>query len=469
MADQFAIVEGEVPGATGDQDITSGSITSCTAAILCWSGNYITENSDATYGWAMYRPDDGAENDSFYLSGYFANARTTTTVARCSGINSPAGTAGVLISVVGTVHAQASVSFLSNGIRLNWSNVDGVSVSQGFKFWVLLIGGTTDVHLGNGNAGAIGFAPDLIFSGTHGPGLNTSLLQNWRQAVGAAANGASITQGCFSWAWNNNVDPVVCRNYASSAEFGVEISTGGTVTTEAVTNIDATGFDVSGTVPVEYLAIEFSDERGAEVETSLFSGSGSQNVGSMSITPKLVVGIVSGSDALNTQGDNAGGETIGIFVSDGTTTKCVSWATKQGQTVDGVTPSVGYNRFADGEVNLISNAGGTAFRATSVAMRSGGISWDVQTSTSGAIVLIAIGQGNLTAVSDETERISDSHFLNLISRLILNETVAISDGLGGLELADGLTALQDTGSVFQGGAVKGEVFQGGAVSGVVEG
>lgn len=469
MADQFAILEDTVPGATGDQDITSGSITSCTAAILCWSGNYITENSDATYGWAMYRPDDGANDDSFYQTGWLENGRTTTVTARCSGVDSSAGAAGALIIGSGSTLAAASVSFLATGIRLNWSSVAGVSGSQGFKFWVLLIGGSTEVHLGSGIATGIGFAPDLILSGTHAPGLNTSGQLNWRQAIGAAANGASITQGCFAWTWHNNADPVVCRHYASSAELGAVISTAGAMTTEAVTAIDSSGFTVSGSVANEFLAIEFSDDRGAEVQTSLFSGSGSQNVGTMSIAPKLVIGIVSGSDSLNTQADDAGGETIGIFVSDGTTTKCVSWATKQGQTVDGSTPSVGYNRFTSGEVNLISNNGGTAFRATSVAMRSGGISWDVQTAMSGAIVLIAIGQGTAFSINDETERISDGHFLNLISRLILNETVAISDGLGGLELADGLTALHDTGSVFQGGAVKGEVFQGGAVSGVVEG
>lgn len=469
MADEFAILEGTVPSSTGTQSITSGSITSCTAALLVWSGNYLQEDADATYGWAMYRPDDGANDDSFYQTGWFADARTTTTQARCSGANSPSGAAGVFIIGSGSTIALASVAFVATGIELTWSSVAGVTGGAGYKFWVLLFGGTSNVRLGTGDATGIGFAPDLILSGTHAAGLNTSQQLNWRQAIGAAANGASVTQGCFAWTWNNNADPVVCRNYASTAAFAAEISTTGTVTTGSVASISASGFSVSGGVANEYLAIKFTDDRGAEVGTSLFSGSGVQNVGSLSIAPKLVIGIVSGSDALDTQANDAGGETVGLFVSDGTTTKCVSFATKQGQTVDGTTPSVGWNRFSDGEVNLIGNDGTTAFRATSVTMRSGGISWDVQTAMSGAIVLIAIGQSDLTATSDDAERVSDGSILNLISYLVLGDTLALSDGLGGLELADGLTALQDTGSVFQGGAHKGTVLQGGAVAGVVEG
>ncbi len=466
MGDQFAVIEGVVPSSTGTVDYTSPNITDWQLAIICWGGNYLDETDHATMGFAFVTPDDGANTDSGYVTAYFRKGRSTSTFCRFEQNDSVTGddVINIFNPDSGGLGVWAVADFsaaLSNGVRLNWTDVSGVSVGvRGFKFWILLIGGAAGAKIRTNSTP--GFEADLLLRIGIGSGTNNHAL-----AMGACANDTGLPQGGVAIMWPGAQDPVQCHAYASSDDALVSLSSTPTATTTPVTAFGAT--DWTGSTGLT-AALKFTDERAFGASLASFSGSGTQSVTPFSFTPKIVIGAVTAVTTPDAIDSTSNAEVFGVFVTDGTNTFCVSIAAEDDAAVGtGADLTKGYSRWASGEVNLIDRAGGTAFRATSVTRVSGGLSWDVQTAMSGHVLMWAVGEGNLTSVSDDTEGIADSHVLALISRLILSETVAISDGLGGLELADGLTALQDTGSVFQGGAVKGEVFQGGAVSGVVEG
>ena len=250
----------------------------------------------------------------------------------------------------------------------------------------------------------------------------------------------------------------------------------GTARTTRVTTIssfNSDGFtlsaDVAQTRTLLYLALEFSGTTQFGCVVGAISGStGNQDFTGFGFTPAVVVGMSTLLASADSDTSGATASASGLFVTGEEGERAYTERGENGRSGT----SISFNRSSRQEdVSLLTydHLGAVAQRATWVGGINDGFRLNFSVATTGHLIAFGFGGGTQTSVNADTLTITDSPVINLISRLVLSDTLTITDGIGGLELADGLSALDDSGAVFQGGGYKGATLQGGAVAGVVEG
>lgn len=483
MADQIKVATFTTRTGAGTQDFTHPELTETFTAAIFIYGATTSDSTDVAHGRMGFgaccaRTPASADNQNACFVTQRDNSSLSApdenTIRQAS-----AGSACIFVTL-GDNDANVEVdaafdSVITNGVRLNFTTADSA-----VKVTVIFFAGLDGAHIDTGatfsslslqTGVAPFFQPDALFLFGGGQTLNAS-AGNAQVNIGFAARGGSQVSAFVNSA--DVTEPTDADGRVSTTAASVEFQ-GSTRTTRVttVTSFNADGFSVSADTANSRnfmcLALKFSGTtQFGCIAGPISASTGNQDFTGFGFTPAVVIGMSTLLASADTDTSGATASASGLFVTGEEGERAYTERGENGRSGT----AISFNRSSRQEdVGLLTldHLGSVAQRATWVGGITDGFRLNFSTATSGYLVAMGFSGGNLTSATSDTERISDSHFLNLISRLILNETVTISDGLGGLELADGLTALQDTGSVFQGGAVKGEVFQGGAVSGVVEG
>jgi len=401
MADEFAVLVVDAPLSTGVVNYTSPKITDFQAAVVFVSGDYLTEASSAQLSLA-YFSKQGPSTKAGGLSSFFRAGQSGASVARHAASTSSAGTGLIRVldpATLGGDWALGTVSDLSDGIAVNWTDVSGLSSSRKVKLIVILFGGC-GVRAGSAAQNAsfyVGGSPTHLLSFAK-RGSFGGIATGFSVTVGGAVDGGSIVQGFAGTCWPTAADPVSCGQYLSTTNYAGAIQEAGgvptTVSDDAVTDFVTDGFDRDGTaVGAFWLGFNWVDDRVGLIAVETFTGSESGVTALVGLGRycEVVIGVWIGatsSDALQT---GAPAQQLGVFVTDGVETHSISCAIDEGLDPDSM-PTVAYSRYKSGEWNVVSGAGGTAFRATSVAITPTGLSIDVATSQAGRLFLWGVSR-----------------------------------------------------------------------------
>jgi len=333
--------------------------------------------------------------------------------------------------------------------------------------------GCSSSSLGSSEAvgGTTTFEPDVVLFTSASSALN-SLQNDATPNIGFACNTSPIQQAANLQRWDDGTEPSDADSYLrNDAAYATYPTT--TEQYSSLTAFTSTGFNHTANTSspsAHYLALKFTDPDVrffcGHASVSGTTGRQTFTAAAMDFVPDLVVGMSSLMTSQNTLVDGALASACGFFVTGRYGSRAYTVHAQEGQSGTGFNC---HTRQEDVGLLTYDHLGTIAQRATWDTAGATGFALDFSTATAGTITFLAIGGGSLESVVNDTEQISDETLLNLISYRTINESVEVSDGLGGLVLADGLTALNDTGAVFQGGGYKGATLQGGAVAGVVEG
>jgi len=401
MADEFAVLVVDAPLSTGVVNYTSPNITDFQGAVVFVSGDYLTEASSAQLSLA-YFSKQGPSTKAGGLASFFRAGQSGASIARHTASTSSSGSGLIRVldpATLGGNWALGTVTDLSDGISVDWTDVSGLSSSRKVKLIVILFGGC-GVRAGaaNGNesfytAGnpthLLSFAKRGSFGG---------VATGFSFSIGGAVDGGSIVQGHAATCWPTAADPVSCGQYSSTGTYAGTIQEASgvptTISDDAVTDFVTDGFERDGdTVGAFWLGFNWADDRVGLIAQEEFTGSesGTTPLVGLGRYCEVVIGVWIGAtsdDALET-GPEA--QQLGIFVTDGVETHSISCAIDEGLDPDS-TPTVAHSRYKSGEWNVVSGSGGTAFRATSVAITPTGLSLNVVTSQAGRLFLWGVSR-----------------------------------------------------------------------------
>jgi hypothetical protein len=391
------------------------------------------------------------------------------TVSECINGNDRAAVIRVMDDTpVSSADTWARAEFdtaLSNGVRLNWLDVSGVS-GRTFNIVCVLIDGLTDCEVGDGSgASAPGFEPDAVI----GLGFNGSIAAESENTdghvtLGGAVDGSPIKQAAIVTAWNSAVDSQsagIARDDCYALDFSPQASQ----TEQTLTDFTATGFDDAGLGGVMWAALLPDDDEPFGVALETLSGTGAQSFTGLGISSQVVIGVINGNANSNTiETDTDQLSCLGLFVTDGTNTYSMSLAQTR-EAIGGGNNSDAFSRYTSGSINVLSHTGGTLFEATVTGV-SGGLQLNITTGFTGRMFLFGFGLGDQVLVHNETVQISEGSVLLQQLVLVINETIQISEGDVVFQEQDAQTDPdQRMGKTYQGGARYGRTVQGGATLG----
>lgn len=261
--------------ATGNQDLTGTTFTP--KCVIIWGSGVPNAADTFNNGFTFhYGFTDGTNSRCFNIIAEDNRADSdTASITRNDSII-------VLISQTDTATTRARatfVSFLSNGVRINWAT----AAASAFKFHVLFLGGTdiTNVKVGDfnvfldgatsGTLTGVGFKPDLLilpsttFDAVEGPTSNTinadAILNIGMIGSDSAGN---ISQQSVSF---DSEDALAATDsfQAQTNTYGVLLNNlvDGYIGQLTATNFSSDGFDWTGflavlgvTAIIPYLAIK---------------------------------------------------------------------------------------------------------------------------------------------------------------------------------------------------------------------
>jgi hypothetical protein len=481
MVDQIAVVEFTTPASPGTLDITSSSITETfSAAILLYSGstNDLTDNTHGVIGMGFIAIDSGAVNDGrafgIQAQDNTSPSNTGTRHSTTDGcVEVPSGTA------MGTAVIQAAFSAaIAGGVRVNFTTTTSKTKGVAILFAGLAKAycdttASATVGVSESVGGTTKFEPDLVIFQAGDAGVLNVQSQDAAPNIGFALNKVGLPQVCSYVNADDGLTTTDSDGFVRSANAYGHFVAGGSRAGEFVTVSDftSTGFDhasSAGTPDANYLALKFTgDFQMAVANLSVAAATGDQAFTDFGFVPTIVLGMSTLMTTLDSTTDGPTAGASGYFVTGSMGSRAYTWSQQEG-VVLGLTTA--RSRQESVAVLQYDHTGTVAQRATWVGA-SGATGFTLNFSvaaSAGRLTALAIQAGDLTSVVNETEQITDGAFLNLISRRIVSETVQVSDGLGGMILADGLSALGPIGAVFQGGAAAGRVMQGGVEAAEVE-
>jgi hypothetical protein len=477
VTDQFAVATGDSPAAPGTFDLTDPSITETCQAALFFYSHSLTNAATTDHGclgvaaWAD-DGDAGSENRGcMYTRGVAgitstADVRTYQQSDFLATIESDATPAVDLL--------VDSVTAIAGGVRLNVattasrSKVTAVLFAGVARAYVSRIAAT--VTLAHEDAGDVTqFRPDvLIVFGAEG-GFSPSVKDDFSASLGFVVDGGAHA-GAFVDI-DRGTDPAEPTSRVDGTTLPYIVQ--GTGVLQSVTfTIDATGYNHQSTVnspDLVVLAIQFDTDVQVMTDNQAVTTGASQAFVA-GFQPALVLGMSTLLTAENTTTTDATAGTAGFFAFDATAAHAYTGGHDCVAGISAGTPSVSKSRQDDKAVLTLTHAGAVAQEATLTAFTTTGWTLAFSTATAGHLTFLALGAGNQVSVQNETERISDGHFLNLVSYRSLTETEQVSDAAV-LLLADGLSDLGPAGTVLEARAVRGAVLEedGGAVAGTVLG
>ncbi len=361
-------------------------------------------------------------------------------------------------------------SALSNGIRINWSDVNGVAVAgHTFNVVVVLVDGLTGAEVGTGSGAALSpaFEPDAIFAYGFSGSIQAAVNLDGHVCIGGARDGSPIKQASAVAAWDSAADNQ-SAGAALDTVYAIDLNLPSTITSQAATDFHANGFDDTGAGGAMWAAFlpDNAEPIGVALEVLSSGSTGAQSFTGLGISSQVIVGLingntVSGSAETNTDALSA----LCVFVTDGTNTYSLSLAQTR-EAIGGGNNSDAFSRYTSGSINMLSHTGGTAFAATVTGV-SGGLDLNISTGMTGRMVLFGFGQGNLISVQNETVQISETSVLLQQLVLVVNETIEISEGAGPVLVEQDAQTEPDQkiGKTYQGGARYGGTVQGGGAFG----
>lgn len=398
MSDQFAVVAANVPNATSTVNYTDPAITNCRAAWIFLCGEYITENGGAVYGSAHATVGAGSTLVAGELHSYLRAGSQASTLARSEAAQH-ATLAGVVNlhdpATVGTEEAIGTIAFLAAGISIQWTTVPASKVC---RVVILLVGGTADEASGlNSETTSLhtGRGPFDLYV-TQGVLNLAQLLGGMVAGMGAAViDGGVIKQGYVGSRWPTAKSPVECGQAAFNDKFSANIpdTLASILGSRAITAFNVNGITVSDTGTIggqTYAGLKFTDAVRSpllSLETLSTASTGVQRFTGCGKRPHFLVGMIVGANATGSLVTGAGSQQFGIFVIVNDIVHSLSWATDEGVTPSAGTPVLAFNRYKSGEINIISGAAGTAFRATDVELIDGGISMNIVTGMDGRMLV----------------------------------------------------------------------------------
>lgn len=275
MSDLFAIVPFSSPNATGNQDYTDvaafGGATPKAAMIIITGHSAADGASESTHARMGVQFTDGNGAHGFYTSTRSADNVGDTLTAWIT--NSPTGVIVRLLDpAAGNELTGVLGTFIANGLRVNWTEVDG---SIDFDGVIVLFGGAGisvyagSVNLGTGTSAIDvtdpGFEPDVVFTAGAAAAFGPSSGSFFRQIFGIAINDGADTQKCFCV---SEAEAIAAGRPAATfqtAKVWAQQSGSGSGVDYTVTigSFDASGFSVTpsantGGDGLGYLAIKFS-------------------------------------------------------------------------------------------------------------------------------------------------------------------------------------------------------------------
>ena len=485
MADQIKVATFTTRSGAGTQDFTHPEITEAFRAAIFIYGGTNTDSSDVSHGrlgfgtCCVRTPTSSADQNASFVT---QRDNSTLSAPDENTIRQAVAGGACIIVTAGDNDANIDVeatfdSAISGGVRLSFATAD-IQV----KVTVIFFAGLTDAAIGGTSTSTSVsvqtgvtpfFRPDALFIFGGGGTLNTSGADA-QVALGFAARGGAQVSAFVNS--DDVTEPTDADGHISTTAASAEFQgTTRTARLSTITSFNSDGFTLTADTAVSrsfmYLALKFSGTTQFQcVAKPIAASTGDQDFTGFGFTPAVVIGMSTMLASADSTTSGATASSSGLFVSgSGGIERAYSERGENGRSGT----SISFNRSSrqeDASILTLNDTGSVVHRATWVSGINDGFRLNFSTaSSSGYMVAMGFGGGTVTSVANETERLTDSALLNLISHLSINETVQVSDGLGGLVLADGLTALHDTGSVFQGGAAKGTVLSGGAVAGVVEG
>jgi len=255
----------------------------------------------------------------------------------------------VLINTSGAVVAQADfVSFITNGIRINWSNAPG----QAFLLTVILFAGLDDAYAGHFDVpdsedGSVdvtapGFEPDLLFGiSSNIRDMNYGTVAMGAMHIGHAVNGGN--QMSLGWyTEDNSYFADVAGELNDGYGYSAVVETGSSWFYIEFGGWDSSGFTatkrLSGGTPehVCYLALKFSDSPGIYLDVIDTKGStGTQAYTGPGFQPMFLCLGLSALTAVDTYNSSNFGGSFGIGVATATDNEYTTGI----QSDDGASPS----------------------------------------------------------------------------------------------------------------------------------
>lgn len=312
-----------LPASTGNLDVTITDLGWTPKAALFLVSGVETLGTDRSYGYWNIGCTDGTNQWAAGV-GLAHNLSTTDNYRRFY--------TGSCLQVISSASANVLfdatfVSFISNGIRINFNTVDATLL---FKVTVVFFGGNDlqaavgSVVLGNQNVeshvNTLSFQPGLVFFGGCTDASSSSVGSQAQLTFGAATSSANYGHGFRA---TDNVSTSATIAMVSSNRVGSRVWGSGITYTVEATSFDSEGFslyprDGNGlSDEIGYLALYLGDRSvwvgGIDSPTS----TGNQSITSPGFTPQwgmIGTNVLAAYDSRDTTG-NSGSLGLSSFTS----------------------------------------------------------------------------------------------------------------------------------------------------------
>lgn len=406
---KFALLEATVPSSIGTQDYTHPDVTDFDSAngalaIVLAGGDGNDEDGTGSISVATVC---GGGSPLAVMSAQAGSGRTTNAADRQqSAVADTVHIYGPAISGTDAFRAIGTATRLPDGLRIDWTDVSGVTGGRDYKFVIAFVFGAgfkCEGTLSNSTAGAGFDGVDAVLHQSRGIGFGSSLLDHAHVALGGAVNGSPIRQAAAAIAFRGgSVTTTASRGYARDDSVAVNLTgtppeTPNAAEVTAFGTVDATVSNLVGAPNLRrvYLRSAARRERDFGVALETLDGTtGSKHLTGLGIRPGLVLGMIAGVDTLATVQSGAARAFAGVFVTDGIDTFCFSIAQDDGAAISGGSPTVGYSRRSS-SLNVIGPAGATVFAASVDELSDQGLRLTVTTGLVGQMFLFGFAAENI--------------------------------------------------------------------------
>lgn len=294
------------PTSTGDADVTSTDIAGITPEAAIILATEVASTGTETADSAVTMGFLTTTSQVIWTSS--DNGRTSTLARRMGRTDSALYVRQVSNS---QILSQATGSFISGGVRLNYSTAVSSKRASLVAFTGVSAASDT-VALGTGTSAiditAPGFTPDVVFLLS----TNGTFAQTTTNFFGAAFGIAVRTGEQFGVSWieaDSAADGAPVQQIRNDCgHLQANSSTGALDYKITVSDFDANGFSLTpsasaGSDTLAYLALKFDNSNGFKlVELTTPTATGSQAITGVGFRPQLALIVLTNMEAMNTAG-----------------------------------------------------------------------------------------------------------------------------------------------------------------------
>lgn len=277
---KIEVVQFDTRTSTGTQDVTHASLGGLTPKAAFFIPNNNATGGGASNGLRIgVAASDGSSD--FEFSTHTQNGQATTTVSR-RGRAAQSGISFRQIFELGGTLYDGTYSFITDGIRLNYSTTSGTA-----RRWtaILFAGDSLQAKVGTVALGSsattidvndVGFQPDVVLFFGHNDVFDDTTRSNYAFMVGVASADGSQRSLCHAEA-NGQTDGAPFENLSTSAALH-QFSSVGLSYSGVVGSFDSQGFSVAvdasaGGDEVGYIALKGVSAKILDLTTPTSTGS----------------------------------------------------------------------------------------------------------------------------------------------------------------------------------------------------